>query len=92
VFEKDSHGEEGKSMVDAAVTNRGDSIFESAIVVEGYANGANSAEQLALSRSRAIAVRHYLEAHFILDASHIGIVTMKEGLRAVRAQSRPHLG
>jgi phospholipid/cholesterol/gamma-HCH transport system substrate-binding protein len=81
MFEKDLNGGEqltsrGKSMVDAAVTNRGDSIYESPIVVEGYANDANAAEQLALSRSRAILVRHYLEVHFMLDASHIGIVTM----------------
>lgn len=83
VFEKDSHGDEqltaeGKKLVDSAVTNREDSIFESAIVIEGYAHGANPAEQLALSRSRASLVRHYLEVHFMLDASHIGIVTMKD--------------
>jgi hypothetical protein len=51
-------------------------IYESPIVVEGYVNGANAAEQLARSRSRAILVRHYLEVHFMLEASHIGIVTM----------------
>jgi phospholipid/cholesterol/gamma-HCH transport system substrate-binding protein len=81
MFEKGSNGGEqlnsqGKGLVDAAVMNHGDSIFESPIVVEGYANGSNVAEQLALSRSRAILVRHYLEVHFMLDASHIGIVTM----------------
>jgi len=81
MFEKDVIGGEqltsqGKRLVDAAVMNRGDSICESAIVLEGYANDANAGEQLAISRGRAILVRHYLEVHFMLDAAHIGVVSM----------------
>jgi phospholipid/cholesterol/gamma-HCH transport system substrate-binding protein len=82
IFELDSNGHEqltsqGKSLLDNAVASHGDSIVGSPIVIEGYWSGANSAEQLAGSRSRAIAVRNYLQNHFQLDASHFGIVAMQ---------------
>lgn len=82
IFEHDSSGHEqltmqGKNLLDNAVASQGDSIVGSPIVIEGYWNGTNSAEQLARSRSRAIAARNYLENHFQLDASHFGVVAMK---------------
>jgi phospholipid/cholesterol/gamma-HCH transport system substrate-binding protein len=67
----------GKSLLDGALTENGDSIFESPIVIEGYCNGMAPADQLRLSRSRAILVRQYLQGHFQLDSSNLGIVAMK---------------
>jgi hypothetical protein len=46
-------------------------------VIEGYCNGGPPPEQLWLSRVRAILVRQYLQSHFQLDSSNVGIVAMK---------------
>jgi phospholipid/cholesterol/gamma-HCH transport system substrate-binding protein len=67
----------GKALLDGALTDNGDSIFESPIVVEGYCSGRNSSDQLLLSRSRAILVRQHLQSHFQLDPGNLGIVPMK---------------
>ncbi len=82
LFQLDPNGLEqltarGKSLLDGVVAQYGDYIVESPIVIEGYWNGAGSADQLARSRNRAILVRRYLQNHFQLDASHLGIVAMK---------------
>ena len=82
LFQAGSNGQEelsaaGKALLDGALTENGDSIFESPIVIEGYCNGTRPAEQLRLSRIRAILVRQYLESHFQLDSSNVGIVAMK---------------
>ena len=53
-----------------------DSIVELPIVVEGYCNG-RAADQLRLSRGRAILVRQYLQTRFQRDPSNLGIVAMK---------------
>ena len=68
---------QGKSLLDGVVAQHADSIVESPIVIEGYWSGDDSAEQLARSRSRAILVRRYLQNHFQLDASHLGVVPMR---------------
>jgi phospholipid/cholesterol/gamma-HCH transport system substrate-binding protein len=82
LFQAGSNGQEelsagGKALLDGALTVNGDSIFESPIVIEGYCNGTRPAEQLRLSRIRAILVRQYLQSHFQLDSSNVGIVAMK---------------
>jgi phospholipid/cholesterol/gamma-HCH transport system substrate-binding protein len=82
LFQEGSNGEEelsaaGKALLDGALTENGGSIFESPIVIEGYCNGAQPADRLRLSRIRAILVRQYLQSHFQLDSSNIGIVAMK---------------
>jgi len=82
LFLEASRGQEelsvaGKALLDGALTENGDSIFENPIVIEGYCNGTAPADQLRLSRSRAIMVRQYLQNHFQLDSSNVGIVAMK---------------
>src|SRR5262249_52753852 len=76
LFQKGSNGEElsakGKALLDAALTQNGDPVITGPIVVEGYWNGQNSADQLRLSQSRAAIVRQYLQAHFQLDALSLG--------------------
>ena len=47
-----------------------------AIVIEGYANGGVPADQLRISRSRAMAVRQYVQQQFELDSKDLGAVPM----------------
>ncbi|MBV9744078.1 MAG: MCE family protein, partial [Acidobacteriia bacterium] len=82
LFQGSPNGQEelsaaGKAVLDGALTEDGDSIFESPIVIEGYCSGPRTVDQLRLSRMRAILVRQYLQNHFQLDSSNIGIVAMK---------------
>lgn len=82
LFQGGSNGQEelspaGKALLDNAVTENGDSIFESPIVIEGYCSGRVPADQLRLSRSRAVLARQYLQTRFQLDSSNLGIVAMK---------------
>jgi len=82
LFQQGAEGQEelsaaGKSLLDDTLTQNGDSIFESPIVIEGYCGGTRPADQLRISRARAIVVRQYLQAHFQLDSNNLGIVSMK---------------
>ena len=80
LFENGSNGEElsdrGKALLSTALTQHGESFAESAIVIEGYANGGVPADQLRLSRSRAMAVRQYVQQRFELDPKNLGVVPM----------------
>ncbi len=68
---------EGKSLLDSAAASHGDSFIERPIVVEGYWSGPIASEELARSHSRAILVRRYLLDHLLLDASHVGVVALR---------------
>ncbi len=69
---------EGKNLLNAAMDKFGESVFDRPIVVEGYSNGANPAnDSVSLSRHRAILVREYLQSKFQLYPSNLGIVPMK---------------
>ncbi len=65
------------ALLNGALAEYGDSVVESPIVIEGYWRGGRPADQLWRSRSRAILVRQYLQTHFQLDSSNLGIVPMK---------------
>jgi phospholipid/cholesterol/gamma-HCH transport system substrate-binding protein len=83
IFHNNPNGTEqltlrGKTLLDAALTRYGDSFVESPIVIEGYGGGEHPDGQLALSRSRAILVRQYLQSHYQLDPRNLGIVSMKK--------------
>jgi phospholipid/cholesterol/gamma-HCH transport system substrate-binding protein len=67
----------GKALLDGTLAQYGDSIVASPIIVEGYRGGDDLADQLILSRSRAILVRRYLQYHFQLDSGHLGAVPLK---------------
>ena len=82
LFQTDASGLEqlsagGKTLLDDTLTGNGDSVFESPIVIEGYSNGVRPADQLRLSRTRAIVVRQYLQSHLQLDPANLGVVAMK---------------
>jgi phospholipid/cholesterol/gamma-HCH transport system substrate-binding protein len=81
LFQDGANGQEelsvaGKALLDGTLTENGDAIFESPIVVEGYCSG-RSADQTRLSRARAILVRQYLQARFQLESSNLGIVALR---------------
>ena len=81
LFQRGANGEElsakGMSLLNAALTDNGDPVVESPVVIEGYSNGGVSAAQLRSSRSRAILVKQYLQAHFQLDPRNMGVVALK---------------
>ena len=82
LFQNGSNGDEelsakGKALLNTTFAGFGDSIVMSPIVIEGYWDGDVQADQLRLSRSRAMLVRQYLQMHFQLDAGNLGAVPMK---------------
>jgi len=83
IFDKDHTGVEhlttqGRSLLDTFMASHGDAAASSPIVIEGYWSGPDAGEQLARSRARAILVRNYLQNHFQLDASHLGVVALRD--------------
>jgi phospholipid/cholesterol/gamma-HCH transport system substrate-binding protein len=67
----------GKALIDSLLTETGDPIVKGPIVVEGYRNGEIAADQLRISRSRAMAVRQYVQTRFQLDSRDLGAVPLK---------------
>ena len=72
---------EGKSLLNTAMDRFGESVFDRPIVIEGYTNGANPAndpaDPVSSSRHRALLVREYLQSRFQLYPSNLGIVPME---------------
>jgi phospholipid/cholesterol/gamma-HCH transport system substrate-binding protein len=72
---------EGKKLLDAAMDKFGESVFDRPIVIEGYSNGADPAndpaDPVSSSRHRAILVRLYLQNRFQLYPSNLGIVALQ---------------
>ena len=66
----------GKRSIDTAITSYGDAVFQHPIVVEGYSEASNSADQLALSYDRALLVRTYLQARFPFETQNLGIIPL----------------
>jgi phospholipid/cholesterol/gamma-HCH transport system substrate-binding protein len=82
LFTKDGSNSEtlsanGKQLLNAAVGQHGDSLLNDPIVIEGYSDASDPSDQLTSSRNRAILVREYLQRHFQLDRSDLGIVSMR---------------
>ena len=81
LFQDGSNGEElserGKALLHAGLAQRGDSLTGRPIIIEGYANGGVPADELRLSRSRAMAVRQYVQEQLEIDPKNLGIVPMK---------------
>jgi hypothetical protein len=48
------------------------------VIVEGYSGTGTPDQQFVMSRRRAILVREYLEAHFHLIHSEVGIVPLRD--------------
>ena len=67
---------EGRKAIDSAIATFGDSVFRYPVVVEGYADAADPADQLALSYARAQLVRVYLQARFPFEAKRLGVMPL----------------
>jgi flagellar motor protein MotB len=66
----------GKALVANALAQYGESVVGSPIIIEGYSDDNSPANQLALSRGRAVVVRQYLLNHFQLDPGNLGAVPL----------------
>jgi len=92
LFKKDDNGNEilssdGEKKLRAAVAQYGESVAERPIVIEIYSTADDPADQLSVSRHRAILVRHYLQIHFQLDGEKLGVVSMKRS--SIQVQGDP---
>ncbi len=67
----------GKHLLDDTIAKVGDSAIENPLVVEGYSSSDSVADQLSVSRRRALLVRDYLQNHFQLDPGNVGVVAMR---------------
>ena len=81
LFQQNSSGEEelsahGKTLLANALAEYGESVVGSAIVIEGYSGADGPANQLALSRGRAVMASQYLLNHFRLNSSNLGAVPL----------------
>jgi phospholipid/cholesterol/gamma-HCH transport system substrate-binding protein len=68
----------GKALLNDTLAEVGDALVEGPMVIEGYSNGEIPSHRLRLSRIRALAVRQYVQAHYQLDTTALGIVPLKE--------------
>jgi phospholipid/cholesterol/gamma-HCH transport system substrate-binding protein len=70
--------ETGRLAIDRAVAPVVDSVLDHLIIVEGYSAMGSPDQQFVMSRRRANLVREYLEAHFHLIHSDVGIVPLRD--------------
>ncbi len=73
---KDQLTPEGRRQVDIAVTPQLDRLAGHLIVVEGYAATGSAGERFDACKQRADQVRRYLETHYHLRHSDIGVVAL----------------
>jgi len=70
--------ETGRQAINSAVAPVVDSLPDHLVIVEGYSGTGTPDQQFVMSRRRADMVREYLEAHFHLIHSHVGIVPLRD--------------
>jgi phospholipid/cholesterol/gamma-HCH transport system substrate-binding protein len=70
--------ETGRHAIDSAVALVVDSLPDHLVIVEGYCGTGTPDQQFVMSRRRADLVREYLEAHFHLRHSDVGIVPLRD--------------
>jgi len=70
--------EDGRHAIDSAVAPVVDSLPDHLVIVEGYAGTGTPDQQFVTSRRRANLVREYLEAHFHIVHSDVGIVPLRD--------------
>ena len=73
---KQELSESGRGQIDQSLAAHLDHLPGSLIVAEGYASNGSPSQQFALARQRADLVRHYLENHYHLRHSDLGIVAL----------------
>jgi phospholipid/cholesterol/gamma-HCH transport system substrate-binding protein len=81
LFQPGAHGTEelspaGRRTVDAAIASYGDAAFHHPVVIEGYSDAGDPADQLALSYNRAFLIRTYLVSRFPFVAKNVGVMPL----------------
>lgn len=81
LYQAGAHGAEelspaGKRAIDVEVASYGDAVFHHPVVIEGYSDAADPADQLARSYHRAFLVRTYLVARFPFAAKNVGVMPL----------------
>jgi len=81
LFQTAASGEEelsanGKALLIKALVDHADLIGERPLIIEGYSSGEARANQLRVSRARAMLVRQYVQQQFQLDAKNVGVVPL----------------
>jgi phospholipid/cholesterol/gamma-HCH transport system substrate-binding protein len=69
--------EAGRHRIDGAVAPFVDSLLNHIVIVEGYCVAGTADQQFVVSRRRADLVREYLQTHFHLLHSDVGIVPLQ---------------
>lgn len=92
LFMRDRDGNEqlsvpGKTMLDEALDQHADLLQGMPIMVEGYAAGASMAQQVRVSRERALLVRAYLVNRYRMEPMSIGAI----GLESQPAKGSDHV-
>ena len=80
LFATDQSGKEiltqqGQRQVDAAISQLPD-LYSAPIIIEGYAQASSAADQLVISRARAVLIRSYLEIPFHLQSKNLGVIAL----------------
>lgn len=70
--------ETGRHAIDRAVAPVVDSLPDDLVIVEGYSGMGSPDQQFVMSRRRANLVREYIEAHFHIVHSDVGIVPLRD--------------
>jgi phospholipid/cholesterol/gamma-HCH transport system substrate-binding protein len=70
--------ETGRHAIDGAVAPVVDSLPGHLVIVEGYSGTGSPDQQFVTSRRRANLVREYIEAHFHIVHSDVGIVPLRD--------------
>jgi phospholipid/cholesterol/gamma-HCH transport system substrate-binding protein len=91
LFMRDRDGNEqlsapGKAMLDDALNQHADLLQGVPIMVEGYVSEASTAQQVGVSRERALLVRAYLVSRYRLEPTSVGGI----GLGSQPAEGSAH--
>ena len=70
--------ETGRHAIDSAVAPVVDSLPDHLVIVEGYCATGTPDQQFVMSRRRADLVRGYLQTHFHLIHSEVGVVPLRD--------------
>jgi phospholipid/cholesterol/gamma-HCH transport system substrate-binding protein len=70
--------ESGRRQIDSAVSPVVDALLNHVVIIEGYSPAGTPDRQYVESRKRADLVREYLESHFHLLHSDVGIVPLRD--------------
>jgi phospholipid/cholesterol/gamma-HCH transport system substrate-binding protein len=81
LFQPGAHGNEelspgGKLAIDSAIASDGDAVLQHPVVIEGYSDAGDPADQLAHSYNRAFLVRTYLQARFPFVTKNLGVMPL----------------